>query len=329
MLVAIAVLILVRLNAGQQKSSDNTQSRPVSSAVKSGSSSKQPPKDNSSTANESKPVSEPEKAPEQAGSSTPAKPSSSASAVPQPTVPVPDTMPKQDISSPALSAQARAYLNSLSNKRDGYGWKGAENRQSYYSQYNAYSVGDRTKKCVYLTFDEGYENGYTPKILDVLKEKNVKAVFFITMDYLKTHPELVKRMIDEGHTVGNHSVTHPDMTTKDIDSAYKEIKGLHDAVKERFGYEMNLFRFPTGANSPRMLALVNCVGYKSVFWNFAHRDWDPKNQPSVEETKSLIMKYLNNGTLYLLHAVSSADTSALPDVIDSIRANGYTIELFK
>ena len=227
-----------------------------------------------------------------------------------------------------FSAETLNYLNTLSNKREGYGWLNAEKRQDYYAKYNAYAVGDQGKKSVYLTFDEGYEYKFTPRILDILKEKNVKAVFFVTMGYVKANPSLVRRMIDEGHTVGNHTLNHPDMTQVSPDTAYNEIKVLHDYMEENFGYRMSLFRFPTGANSTRMLALVSCMGYKSVFWNFAHKDWDPQDQPDCSAAAENILKYTKPGTIYLLHAVSQTNTEILADVIDRIRAEGYSIELF-
>ncbi len=230
---------------------------------------------------------------------------------------------------PGFSSETINRLMSLDNTKKGFGWAGAENRQSYYAQYDAFAVGDQTKQTVNLTFDEGYEYKYTPAILDVLKEKNVKAVFFVTMSYVKNNPELIKRMIDEGHTVGNHSVNHPSLPTCSLEKAYNEIKELHDYMQKNYNYTMTLFRFPMGESSDRMLALVQEMGYKSVFWNFAHRDWETDNQPDKETAKASIAKYTKNGTIYLLHAVSQTNTEILGEVIDDIRAKGYTIELFK
>ena len=230
---------------------------------------------------------------------------------------------------PELSNEIINHLMSLDNTKKGYGWAGAENRQDYYAKYDAYAVGDRTKRTVYLTFDEGYEYKYTPAILDVLKEKDVKAVFFVTMSYVKSNPELIRRMIDEGHTVGNHSVTHPSLPSCTLTKAYNEIKELHDYMQNNYNYTMTLFRFPMGESSDRMLALVKEMGYKSVFWNFAHMDWETDNQPDHATAKASIAKYTKNGTIFLLHAVSKTNTEILGEVIDDIRAKGYTIELFK
>lgn len=230
---------------------------------------------------------------------------------------------------PEFSNETINHLMSLDNTKKGYGWAGAESRQSYYAKYDAYAVGDQTKQTVYLTFDEGYEYKYTPAILDVLKEKNVKAVFFVTMSYVKSNPELIRRMIDEGHTVGNHSVTHPSLPDCTLTKAYNEIKELHDYMQKNYNYTMTLFRFPMGESSDRTLALVKEMGYKSVFWNFAHRDWETDNQPDHATAKASIARYTKNGTIFLLHAVSKTNTEILGEVIDNIRAKGYTIELFE
>ncbi|MFR9189581.1 MAG: polysaccharide deacetylase family protein [Anaerotruncus massiliensis (ex Togo et al. 2019)] len=125
----------------------------------------------------------------------------------------------------------------------------------------------------YLTFDEGYENGYTPQILDVLKEKNVSAVFFVTLPFVKSSPDLVRRMIDEGHVVGNHTSHHWNPTQKSLDDAYADIKELHDYMLENFDYEMTLYRPPEGAFSEQTLAMVQQTGYTTVLWSFAS-DWD-------------------------------------------------------
>ena len=200
------------------------------------------------------------------------------------------------------------------------------------SNYNAIYNGpiNESTKTLYLTFDEGYENGYTSKILDVLKEKNVKAVFFVTSYYLEKNPDLVKRMVDEGHIVGNHSKTHSSMPTltsdmtkfkeefSDVESKYKEITGL-DMKK--------FFRPPMGYYSEKSLAITNDLGYKTIFWSFAYDDWDPEKQPEVNYAKNKILDNLHNGSILLLHAVSKTNTEILGDVIDSARNAGYEFKL--
>ena len=191
-----------------------------------------------------------------------------------------------------------------------------------YKDYNAVFIGEDNKK-VYLTFDEGYENGYTSEILDTLKQKKVKAVFFVTYDYVKKNPDLVKRMIDEGHTVGNHSYSHPSMPSLCSQDAKQEVMQIHNYVKENFGYEMTLFRFPMGEFSEKSLAVCNSCGYKSVFWSFAYVDWKTDNQPDEKQAREKIVSSAHNGAIYLLHAVSQTNTNILSDVIDDVRAQGY------
>ncbi|MCI6244503.1 MAG: polysaccharide deacetylase family protein [Eubacterium sp.] len=198
-----------------------------------------------------------------------------------------------------------------------------EKLQNQFSELNAqWLLEDKKEIC--LTFDEGYENGYTAQILDTLKEKNVKAIFFCTYDYIKDNPELVRRMIDEGHIVGNHSYSHYNMTEIDLETASEEITLLHDYTCEMFQYEMTLYRFPEGAFSEQTVALAGELGYKSVFWSFAYADWEVDNPPDEEEAYNKIVSSTHNGEIMLLHAVSSTNANILPRVIDEIRNQGYT-----
>ena len=198
----------------------------------------------------------------------------------------------------------------------------AENCNLKYKDYNALFVGEDNKK-VYMTFDEGYENGYTAPILDTLNKKGVKAVFFVTYDYVKRNPDLVKRMIAEGHTLGNHSWSHPSMPSKSVEEAEQEIMKLHNYVKEEFNYEMTLFRFPMGEYSTRALAICKNCGYKSVFWSFAYVDWKTDAQPEAAEALKKAANGAHNGAIYLLHAVSSTNNAILSELIDNIEAQGY------
>lgn len=179
-------------------------------------------------------------------------------------------------------------------------------------------------KNVCLTFDEGYENGYTAQILDTLKEKNVRAIFFCTYDYVKDNPELVKRMIDEGHIVGNHSYRHYNFTQIDLQTARDEITVLHDYVAEQFGYEMTYFRFPEGAFSEQTLALAKELGYSTLFWSFAYADWDRNSPPSTDAAYEKITSSAHNGAILLLHAVCSSNAEVLGRAIDNIVEQGYT-----
>lgn len=199
------------------------------------------------------------------------------------------------------------------------------------NDYAAIYNGETNKdfKSLYLTFDEGYENGYTSKILDVLKEKNTKAVFFVTSPYIRDNPDLIKRMVNEGHIVGNHSNTHPSMPDKtdNLDIFDEELTDVENQYKELTGKEMiKLFRPPMGKYSEKSLAMTKNLGYKSVFWSFAYHDWDPNKQPSNEDAKKRILENLHDGSILLLHAVSKTNTEILGDFIDSAQKLGYQFE---
>ena len=227
-------------------------------------------------------------------------------------------------------------LDALENEKKGWG-QGKEvddrNRpvscdryQERYGKYGGVFIMPDTEKSIYLTFDEGYENGYTEKILDTLKEKQCSAVFFVTMPYVQQNPDLIRRMIDEGHVVGNHSVQHKSMPTLSMEEAAKEIIDLHNYVLETFGYEMTLFRPPMGEWSSRTMELANRLGYKTVLWSFAYLDYDTNNQMGVEKALPKVTGAAHNGAVYLLHAVSKDNAEMLADVIESFRKSGYTLK---
>ena len=188
---------------------------------------------------------------------------------------------------------------------------------------NGICMGNKEKKYIYLTFDEGYEAGYTSDILNTLKENNTPATFFITGHYLNTQEELVKRMLEEGHLVGNHTINHksmPDLTDEEIK---KEVMGLHQSLYEKFAYEMLFIRPPKGEFSERTLKVTNTLGYKTVMWSFAYADWDEQNQPSKEEAKEKILSNVHNGEIMLLHANSKTNTEILGDIIKEIKGMGF------
>lgn len=200
--------------------------------------------------------------------------------------------------------------------------------QERYGKYDVYFIGE-AQNTVYLTFDEGYENGYTEQILDILKEKRCPAVFFVTLPYAEEHPELIRRMIDEGHAVGNHTMNHPSMPGISLKEAREEICGLHEYIREQFDYEMTLFRPPRGEWSERTLALTQQLGYSTVFWSFAYEDWVEENQPPQAEALEKTVGSVHDGAIYLLHAVSATNTAILGDFIDEVRQDGYTFALLK
>ncbi len=195
------------------------------------------------------------------------------------------------------------------------------------SKYSAYYTGKTSEKVIYLTFDEGYENGYSAKILDILKAKGVKAAFFVTKPYIESQPELIKRMVAEGHTVGNHSAKHLSSPTLTDAQLKQELDSTAESFKKITGVDMpKFFRPPMGEYSERTLAVVHNMGYKSVFWSFAHRDWLTDQQPGAEATYNTVMSRYHNGEIMLLHAVSSSNTEALGRIIDSLRAQGYSFK---
>lgn len=190
-------------------------------------------------------------------------------------------------------------------------------------KYNSYCVGDTSKKKIYLTFDEGYENGYTGKILDTLKMENIKAVFFITGPYLKDHPELVERMIKEGHEVGNHTVNHPSLPSIDDKRIRSELKELDSKFYEKFNTHMTFFRAPKGEYSERTLKITNDMGYINLFWSFAYDDWYRDKVRGKDYAHKIVTENLHNGAILLLHAVSKDNADALPYIIKTAKDCGY------
>lgn len=197
-----------------------------------------------------------------------------------------------------------------------------EKLQNKYSEMSAQWLLPEDKT-ICLTFDEGYENGYTAQILDTLAEKNVKAIFFCTYDYVKDNPDLVLRMINEGNILANHSYSHYNMTEIDLETAEEEITLMHDYVEETFNYSMGYFRFPEGVFSEQTLALTAELGYRSVFWSFAYEDWDTENPPDENTAFEKITSSTHDGEIMLLHAVCETNANILGRVIDDIRAQGY------
>lgn len=183
------------------------------------------------------------------------------------------------------------------------------------------------EKSVYLTFDAGYDNGILPKILDTLKEKNIKASFFITGDFVKRFPELTKRIVDEGHLACNHSYSHKKISTLSLSDLEKDLTKLEDEFYNLTGTKMvKYFRPPEGEFSRVSLLNVKSLGFKTIFWSIAYKDWDTKNQNGVDYCVKTIMDNLHNGAIILMHSVSSSNQEALPTVIDKITQEGYTFK---
>ncbi len=226
----------------------------------------------------------------------------------------------------------------LSTEKHGYGQgvqlddknrpTGALDFNANYGKYGAEALRE-DKKNILLTFDQGYENGYTAQILDTLKEKKVKAVFFLLQDYAERNPELVQRMIDEGHIVGNHSVSHYSMPDLSVEECRQEIEGLQEYMKQNFGVTMKLFRPPMGEFSEQSLSVTKDCGLSTMLWSFAYADWDVNAQPDPAQAKEKLIGAAHEGAVYLLHSVSQTNAEVLGEVIDGIRDEGFEFEKLK
>ena len=190
--------------------------------------------------------------------------------------------------------------------------------------YSAITYDNKSNgKVLYLTFDCGYENGYTSKVLDILKEKGVKAAFFCTLDDIKSEPELIARMIKEGHIVGNHSATHPSFTEISREKMANEIEECENYLRQNFGYSSRYFRFPKGEYSESALELVGSFGYISVFWSLSYADWDTSSQKGADYAFKKVTSRLHPGAIILLHSVSADNAGALGRIIDYALKEGY------
>ena len=197
-----------------------------------------------------------------------------------------------------------------------------------FENVSALALDNKTaEKVMYLTFDNGYEyENITASILDTLKAKGIKAAFFVTMSYAKENPQLVRRMIDEGHIVGNHSTTHPSFPKLTRTQMAEEIAGLNDYLVNNFSYSSPYFRFPAGEYSECALELVTSIGFRSVFWSVAYADWDTKAQKGEEYAYTTVTSRFHSGAVILLHAVSRDNAQALGRIIDNAVAQGYTFK---
>ena len=195
------------------------------------------------------------------------------------------------------------------------------------ANYGGIYRGDTSRKVCYLTFDCGYENGYTGKIMDTLKEKGVSGTFFITGDYVEQAPELIGRMIGEGHILGNHTVNHINMALTDAQTFIDEITGLEDMVKKLYpdSQPIRYYRPPEGATSEWALKLADKLGVRTTLWSYTYKDYDPNNQLDHYTALENLKGGLHPGCVYLLHAVSSTNAAVLGQLIDWIRGQGYEI----
>ena len=221
--------------------------------------------------------------------------------------------------------------DTLSEKKESWGMRRKAPERPEFTQkqtemmdkYGCIYMGSSEKKYLYLTFDEGYENGQTGKILDTLKEKGVKAAFFITGDYFKSEGELVDRMVKEGHIVGNHTMNHPCLPNVNDEKLEGEVLSLDYAFYNKYGSHMKFFRAPEGAYSEKTLNLTKKLGYTNVFWSFAYDDWYTDRQRGSDYALKKTCENLHSGCVILLHAVSQDNAAALGDIIDTARRDGY------
>ena len=190
---------------------------------------------------------------------------------------------------------------------------------------NAYYIGNTQEKTIYLTFDAGYENGQTEQILDVLKAHDVKATFFLVSHYIKTCPDLVKRMVEDGHIVANHTYSHPGMSKiSTIESFTEEIEGLEALYEELIGDEMpKFYRPPQGKFSESNLEFAKQLGYTTVFWSLAYADWDTSNQPTKEYALEKLNSRIHNGAIVLLHSTSQTNADILEELLTGWKEQGY------
>ena len=192
-------------------------------------------------------------------------------------------------------------------------------------QYDAAFLGDTKEKTIYLTFDAGYENGCTEQILDTLAKHSVKAAFFVVGNYLEQEPELVRRMVREGHIVGNHTLHHPDMSAIQDEASFSaELDGLADKYRELTGEEMKKFyRPPQGKFSESNLAMAQKLGYRTIFWSLAYVDWYTDDQPTDEQAFSTLVPRIHPGAVVLLHSMSATNARILDELLAKWEALGY------
>lgn len=193
-------------------------------------------------------------------------------------------------------------------------------------KYDAVYLGDTSKKVIYLTFDAGYENGNTAKILDTLKAHNVPAAFFLVGNYIEKNADLVRRMVEEGHIVGNHTMHHPDMSKISEKEAFeKELKDLEELFHRTTGKDLpKYYRPPQGIYSEENLQLAKELGYRTVFWSLAYADWNNDAQPTAQQAFDKLLPRIHNGAVVLLHSTSKTNGEILDELLTKWEDMGYT-----
>ena len=194
------------------------------------------------------------------------------------------------------------------------------------ASFDAAYLGDTSEKVIYLTFDAGYENGCTEQILDTLKQHQVPAAFFLVGNYIEKNADLVRRMVEEGHIVGNHTMHHPDMSKlSDPDAFSVELTDLEALFKETTGKDLpKYYRPPQGIYSEENLKMAQELGYRTVFWSLAYADWNNDAQPTREQAFEKLLKRIHNGAVVLLHSTSRTNAQILDELLTKWEAMGYT-----
>lgn len=228
------------------------------------------------------------------------------------------------------------FLSFTNGIQKSYGWGFSKNNnhvQPYIGKYideikdtDSYYVGDDKTKKVYLTFDAGYDNGNLEKILNILKEKEVSSTFFITGDFLNRFSDLVIKINNDGHLIGNHTWSHSNITKLSEDQIHDELNKVEIKFKEITGEDIDpFFRPPAGVFNNNSLKLVKSNGYSTIFWSVAYKDWENNKNINVNKSVDSVINHLHNGAIILLHTVSDENVEALPIIIDKIREEGYMI----
>ena len=212
----------------------------------------------------------------------------------------------------------------LSFRQEGAAPMGSAGADALAALDGAY-LGDTSEPVIYLTFDAGYENGCTEKILDVLKKQEVPAAFFLVGNYMERNADLVRRMVAEGHTVGNHTMHHPDMSKITEEAAFqKELEDLEALYEQVTGQKLpKYYRPPQGTYSQENLKMAQKLGYKTVFWSLAYVDWNNDAQPSKEEAFSKLIPRIHNGAVVLLHSTSQTNAEILDELLTKWKEMGY------
>ncbi len=215
----------------------------------------------------------------------------------------------------------------LSFQQDGQSPIGPASVQQL-QKYDAVYLGDTSRKVLYLTFDAGYENGSTEKILDVLKKHQVPAAFFLVGNYMEKNADLVRRMVDEGHIVGNHTMHHYDMSKLSDKAAFsKELTDLEALFQQVTGKELpKYYRPPQGTYSQENLEMAKELGYQTVFWSLAYVDWNNDSQPTAEQAFSKLIPRTHNGAVVLLHSTSQTNAQILDELLTRWKEMGYSFE---